>query len=374
MPVLQSIPGQYNPASQSYNAIPQGYVPQSQGGRTVINRTTVPTTSGSVLGASTGPSTPVGSSGQPSSINNAVNGVNGQLQSGLGQIDQGYNDYISQIDTQQGNVQRSAADATAGVDVNAQGARNQLGNQLNTANASYDTQSQQATKQGATATQQARDLYRQLQQQNVAQLSGSGLSSSSVAEALAENLGVETARRIAGVTGSTQEVLQNISKEKTNMGNYVNQQLSDLEAKVGAAKNSIQTQLLNSIDQLNNQRNVAASQKAQSRQQLIQDAQSQVASLQQQAQDFQQSLQQWQAQNSQKLQQTAVDFSKINQAANAVQGLAQANLPMSSAVTDYLQSVGVNVPSDYQPTYVGSINPNSQSKKAYDPTDPSTWQ
>lgn len=359
---MQSLPGQYNVVSKNYNA-------------------PLPSTSNQVLGASTtySPSGGAGgggiSAGQSVSLagfGTAKSNINDQLGTGLAAIDAGYNDYASQIDTQEGNVRRSAADATAGVDTSAQGARTQLNNQLATNNQSYDEQTQKATRQGANAMQQARDIHRQLQQQNVATLSANGLSSSSVAEALAENLGVETARRIAGVTGSRDEVLQNIAKEKTNQANFVKQQLSDLEGKVTTMKNSIQTKLLNDIDSLNNQRNVAASQKANARQQLISDAQGRVADLQANAQNFAQSLEMWQKQNAAKLGKTEIDFGKLNQAANAVQSLAQVGLPMSSAVTQYLQSAGVPVPGDYVPSYTGPINPNKTDKQ-YDPTDPSTW-
>ncbi len=314
MPILQSIP---NRSSNNYIPSPKQSVPGQYSAAGIYNQP-LPSTArpvSQVLGVSApfgGGST--GQSSVPAGMGTLTNNINSQLNTGLSAIDSGYNDFVSQINTQQGNVERSAADATANVDVNAQGAKTALTNQQTTANQSYDTQAQTANKQASSALQQSRDLYRQLQQQNVAQLSGAGLSSSSVAEALAENLGVETARRIAGVTGSRDEVLNNISRERTNLNNYVSQQMTDLEGKITAAKNTIQTQLLNSIDQLNNQRNVAASQKANSRQQLISDAQGQIANLQAQAQNFAQSLEQWHAQNTSKLQNTAISFDNLTKA------------------------------------------------------------
>jgi signal transduction histidine kinase len=92
------------------------------------------------------------------------------------------------------------------------GVKTQLGAEQATKEQGVQSELSTSETQGKTAMQEARDLFRQTQQQNIAQLSGLGISSSSVAEALAERLGVETARRIAGVSGSINEVRTNATK------------------------------------------------------------------------------------------------------------------------------------------------------------------
>jgi hypothetical protein len=155
--------------------------------------------------------------------------------------------------------------------------------------------------------QQARDLFRQTQQQNIAQLSAMGISSSSVSEALAERLGVETARRIAGVTGSVQEVQQNAQQELQRTNAYYQGKKNDLNNWVNDQKANIQQSLMAGLNQINSARNQAATDKSRSRAELINNVQNAIQSLTAQQQQFQQSLDQWAQQKSSVLQPLVTD-------------------------------------------------------------------
>lgn len=299
MPVLQSKPGVNYSPYQSVNTNPTASRPQSTN--------TTPTTSGSGLGASTGFGTG-GSSAAAPQATPQNNGIQNQLDAGNSQIEADYQNYLSALNNQQSSLNSQGDLANQSIDNQAASAKTALQQQQAVGQQGLDTQANTANKQATTATQQARDLYRQMQQQNVAQLSGAGLSSSSVAEALAEKLGVETARRIAGVTGSQQEILQNIDKERSTLNDYVSGKLTDLSNQVSTQKATIQSQLVDGLNQINQARQVAASDKAARRQDLMINAQNAIASLQSQAQQFAQSLQLYQQQNASRLAQVGQDL------------------------------------------------------------------
>ena len=166
--------------------------------------------------------------------------------------------------------------------------------------------------------QGARDLFRQTQQQNIAQLSALGLSSSSVMEGLAEKLGVETARRMAGLTGSYEEVTQNLAKESARVKNYAESKIRQVEENVGLQIKSIQSQIMDAIAQIGQQRNVAATAKASARADVLSQARQQIYNLQASAQTFAQQLQTWATQKAQSLADVNKEFT-ISQ-----EGLGQA--------------------------------------------------
>lgn len=242
-------------------------------------------------------------------------------------IDRDYDTAISALGGQESSLRSQAGAAEQTIRSQAAPTRTAIGEEQATRLAGLAGQETQATQQKESGLRQARDLFRQIQQQNVAQTSGLGISSSSVSEALAERLGVETARRIAGVTGSTDEVLRNISAEKTRVGSFFKQRLADVESSLQAQIGQIQSQLLAGVNQINAARNQAASDKANRRAELLSNAQSQMAQLQANAQSFAQSLQQWQAQKAAQLSQaqqfivSPTDFGPLQSALGNIQGL-----------------------------------------------------
>lgn len=274
------------------------------------------TTGGSAAGRSFAPQAPVQ---QPirDDINRSVDDL-GSI------IDRDYETTMGALAGQEDMLRNQAGLSQQEIRNQGASTKTAIGNEQGTREQGITTQEQTAQRQQASSLQQARDLFRQITQQNIAQLSAAGLSSSSVAEGLAEKLGVETARRIAGVTGSTNEIMQNLSTERARVRDYYTAKLSEVEQNMSTQIAGIQQSLLEGITQINSARQRAASDKANRRAELISNAQTQIAQLQAQAQQFQQSLQQWQAQRSQTLQDAQsfvlnpTDFSQLNNYANQV--------------------------------------------------------
>ena len=234
-------------------------------------------------------------------FNQGVSNIQNQGDQGLDFIDQDYNNAIGMLSAQEGSL-RGQADVATGEITSGVGA---TGTELRNAQAKQEGNIQgqvQTAESGAqSATQQARDLFRQTQQSNIAQLSALGISSSSVSEALAERLGVETARRIGGITGSLDEVRQNATQELTRTKEYYQGKLNDLSSWANTEKAKIQQSLISGLNQINGAKQQAATDKARGRAELINNVQNQIFQLQQEEQKFKQSLEQWAAQKTQAL-------------------------------------------------------------------------
>jgi hypothetical protein len=230
--------------------------------------------------------------------------INNQLNTGNEIIDRDYETAIAGLESQENTLRGSAGAAEQSIRASYAPARTAVQEVGATNLSKLGEEEATARGQEASGLRQARDLFRQTQQQNIAQLSGLGISSSSVAEALAERLGVETARRVAGVTGSANEIVQNIAQEKTRVETFTKQKLADLEQNLAAGIGQIQQGLIAGINQLNQARQVAAADKANRRAELLTNAQNAVNQLQAQAQQFSQALQQWNAQRSAALQES----------------------------------------------------------------------
>ena len=227
--------------------------------------------------------------------------INSQTDAFNQQIDDDYQSTLGQINTQEANLNAQGATATAAVNDQAQSYRNAFNDQSATALNNLTTEGEQIGQQKKTAIQESRDLFRETQQQNSRYLSAAGLSSSSVAAALAEKLGVATARRIAGISDSADSLYRNIEQERSNVTNYAAQKMTEIEKEVQGQIAQIQSSLVQGLNQLNASRQTAASEKAKGRSALLTQAQTAVANLQYDAQKFAQSLQMWKEQNTQKL-------------------------------------------------------------------------
>lgn len=306
-----------------------------------------PTTSSASTGRTGGG---VPSTSQPIQNNQqAYQNVNSQQQAGNSQIDQDYEIAMGALNSQEQGLRGAAETATGTIANEAAATKTSLGAEQATKEGSAMASQQTAEKQGKSAMQQARDVFRQTQQGNIAQLSAMGISSSSVSEALAERLGVETARRIAGVTGSIDEVRQNTTNELGRIKNYYSEKQTQVQDWVANEKSKINNQLLAGLSQINTARQTAAADKAKGRQELLSQVQNQVFQLQQQEQQFQQSLQQW-------AEQKAAALTPIVQDPNYVQNLiAQTqNLNQQFQATGFVATPSFNV--NQQGQYTGQIN------------------
>ncbi len=294
----QTVYGGPGASVQSYQISPQvqskiysGNVGVNNGGlytRTLGAPTSNPSNSGG--GGSNGGAQP---SNTPAGNQTQQNNVNQQVQDLGSIIENDYNTAMSALNNQESTLRGQAATAGQQVSASYAPAQTELTNAQNQNLNTLSGNEQTAQTQEASGMQQARDLFRQTQQQNIAQLSALGLSSSSVMEALAEKLGVATAQRIGSLAQSTTDVINNIGKEKARIQEYYGSKLSDLKAQEAAAQSNIQQSLLEGINQINSARNQAANDKANQRIQLISNAQTALANLQAQAQNFQQQLDIW---------------------------------------------------------------------------------
>lgn len=250
-----------------------------------------PLTSGSKTNPQYSPSSFGGGSSSPSFTPN---------QSGL--VNQNANDMQSQADFefdqalnligQQESAMRSEAEVGVGEQtLSGQQAQTRAGQAKQSNLQGLENEGVVAEKTATSGLKQARDLFRQLQQQNAAQLSGLGISSSSVTEALAERLGVETAQRIGGITGSLDEVRQNIAKEKTRVEEVFQSKLTEIQEGTQLAIQRIQAGLQQSLAQLGAARGQAATAKAQARTEIAVNARNQIFQIQQEAAQRAQSIQ-----------------------------------------------------------------------------------
>lgn len=268
-----------------------------------------------ILGAKTssGNFTPTTSTNtNQSSFNQGVGQINQQQDNGFSQIESDYAQAMSMFDSQESGLRGQADTAGGQIENEASKAKNEIVNNQAVAEGAANTSLQSAEKQGTSAMQQARDLFRQTQQSNIAQLSALGISSSSVSEALAERLGVETARRIAGVTGSLNEVRDNTVKELGRIKTYYQGKIADVQNQVQVQKANIQNALVQGLNQINSGRQKASSDKASARANLLSEAQNQIFQLTQQQQQFEQSLKAWSDSKTAALQPIITDENFIN--------------------------------------------------------------
>lgn len=239
--------------------------------------------------------------------NDAINTVNSNTNQYNDFINQDYNNAIGYLDQQEQGIRGDAGIAENEISTGYTSAIGSLGNAQSEGQAGVANQVQTGEKSASNAMQQARDVFRQTQQNNIMQLSGAGLSSSSVNEALSERLGIETARRIFSVTGNLDEIRQNASKELSRINQYYSNKKIELESTKNIEVSKIKSALNQGLNQINNSRNQATSDKAKSRFDLLSNAQSQIASIKQQQLQFENSLKEWATKNSSALQPLATD-------------------------------------------------------------------
>lgn len=214
------------------------------------------------------------------------------------QIEDDYNQSMGMLAGAEQGLQGQAGTAQSQITNDAAGVQTSLGAQQATQQQGVQSSLFTAEQQGTSAMQQARDLFRQTQQQNNAQLSALGISSSSVSEALAERLGVETARRIAGAASSLDEVRLNAVNELGRIKNYYAEKKTQLDENVMMQKDQIQQSLMQGLNQINSARSQAASDKAQARSSLLNQVQTSIYNLTTQQQQFDQQLKVWATQKS----------------------------------------------------------------------------
>ncbi len=255
--------------------------------RQTINISPKPT--GSVLGLKTGGSGVTGGGSNPGFVAQQSNVEQGRDED-LELIDREFEDALNFYADQEGSLKSEAGTSEAKVRSEGTSQEQGLTRRKGESEEMIAGQETQARKAENLGMRDVRDLFRQIQQQNIAQLSGLGISSSSVAEAMAEKLGTETMRRIAGITGSTQEIVNNLNKERIRVQQVFTEKMASLKEDVSNQIAEIQNNLIQGINEINNSRAVAATQKAQARKGIMQEARANILQIQQQAQAYQEKL------------------------------------------------------------------------------------
>lgn len=253
-------------------------------------------------------------------------------------IDQDFNNTISSLQGGEQALRQQASIADQQIGNDYDNTLNELGYAEQGAVTGQEGQLRTAEQTAESALRQARDLYRQTQQSNIAQLSGLGLSSSSVSEALAEKLGVETARRIFGVTGSLGEVRQNVTKEISNIKDYYSKKKVELKKVADLERSKIQQSLMAGLQQIQGSIGQAETAKAQRRYELLVSARDAMNEINQRAQEFDQSLQRWASERSNSLTKYITDPVLLN---NYKANIANLNATPGISQT-YLGNYGIN--------------------------------
>jgi len=335
----------------------------------VLSSKTATNTNAGVMGP---PGPPAGyrapsSGGMPSSAapqNNLpkqpYQSIKDKQDNGNNQIDDDYNQSMAMLDQASSGLQGQAGSAQDQITNDAAAAQTSLGSAQTTGEQGVQSSLSTAEGLGKNALQQARDLFRQTNQQNNAQLSALGISSSSVSEALAERLGVETARRIAGVSGSLDEVRQNAANEVGRIKNYYSERKVQLDENVRIQKDQIQQSLMQGLNQINNARGQASQAKSSARANLISQVQDQVYQLTAQQQQFDQALREWAQQKSAALTPIAQDQNYLNSVISNMQ-----NLQTNPALSGFNVTAGINQNAKSQ--YSSSYNIVPKKKPQDDP-------
>jgi vacuolar-type H+-ATPase subunit I/STV1 len=301
-----------------------------------------------------------------------------QNQDLIGNVNQSVNDYSQIINQDYENSMSALGNQESGLRGQADIAQQQIGNEFNQTQTQLGNeqavgvqgvqgQVQTAETGAKSAMMNARDLFRQTQQSNIAAMSGLGISSSSVTESLAETLGIETARRIAGISGSLQEVKQNASKELSRIQTYYQERKTMLEQSKTLEISKIQQSLMSGLDNLNAARNTLAVDKAKQRYELLSNARNSIDAINQKAQDINQSLQSFLAQKAQAMTQIV---SNPQYLANLQNSQAVMNQNFAPSGFSYVPNFDVNGKATGYTLRKKDLTGDTGTNTALDPSDP----
>jgi hypothetical protein len=259
----------------------------------------------------------------------------GDVNTGAGEdadiVSQEYDQAISALAGEEQWQQGVAGTQIAGLQGQETAGTNRLSEGKASEMAAAGQQEQTARTEESSGLRSMRDLFRQIQQQNIIDLSGRGISSSSVAEALAEKLGTETMRRIGDITQGTQNVINNIAAEKKRITQVYQSKVQELQAEVKNKIDTVNANLTYALSQISAQRGLAALQKQKGLRDIAQTAREMIDSIKDKAWSYEQTL----AAEAQKRQQAtddAIQLLKFNENTGAY----ELN-PMVQSATSSLQ-------------------------------------
>lgn len=311
-PALQSIPGQYNYVSKNYNtstgspvmqSIPGQYNPVSHDYNASLNKQSSQDTGGQALGATTGPANNYGFGAD--NLSGRANGANvGDIRNGYrwnGQfwepsspvqqvspsdIDNAYNEangfYDQMYNQELGNKDNFLKQYTDLYDAQRPGLDTayQQGSNLN------QQQQNQTYQQEQSALDNAKSLYNELQQ-GVQQRFGQTNSAGDFAKAF---YGREFQKNMGNIQNTTGQNINSLLTQQNNLYSQYQANLKELEGKKAAALSQAQDVFQQRLDAINNAKGQMAQNKAQMKLQALQDYKNTLNAVSQQATQFAQSL------------------------------------------------------------------------------------
>ena len=273
-----------------------------------------------------------------------INNVNADERDQQSLIDMEFESALGELGSQESGLRSGADIAKTQLGQGEEKTKSQITteNQRNLQGLSEEETS--AQNQTNVGMREARDLFRQTEQRNIANLSGLGISSSSVTEAMAEKLGVETMRRLGGLTGSLQEFKMNVAKERVRVNQIFEDKVTQLREYTQSKIDEITLGLQNGLSTIAGLKGKAAVAKAQERASIASQARQQILSIQMEAQNRERALSDAAARRAQALEEAKntmfkpTDFGGIQNAVNNIQGIQAAGFN-TQPVLNY-QNVG----------------------------------
>lgn len=154
------------------------------------------------------------------------------------------------------------------------------------ANDQLGLQTAQANTGAESALASANRAYQELGQKNNAYLSAGGISDSSVAQALEQQLGAGTSLAINQIQSNKDGYLKALDTEMTRVKGYVTQQVNDLEGAYNTAVDNVNLELNSALGRINTAKGLAENQKSQARQNILNNVQGTLQQIQVQAANY----------------------------------------------------------------------------------------
>lgn len=244
------------------------------------------TSAGQVQGANTGA---IDTSNVAAPNYGVYGGASGQT-SALQDLEAEYNANLQAFENQKAETQGSYNTSIESLNNQSTAATNTVKDQQSQTINQLGEQAGTTTTTATNALNDARRAYNELQQRNNANLSASGLGSSSVAEALGEQLSRTTFDTFNQITQNRDTVLQNIEKEKVRANDFYSKKQVEISQALQIAQKELQNELTRAMNRIEEAKTLTTVQKNSARTQILQGARAAYAAASAKAAENQQIL------------------------------------------------------------------------------------
>ncbi len=165
------------------------------------------------------------------------------------------------------------------------------------------TRSDQAARTNQQETARVKQLLGELQNRQASQLAYTGGYGSSSNPAMAEAFGKQAFSSLSTLAGQNQNVTDSINSERERVKNFYSKSIGDLTTQVATAKNQIDVDLQDKLNQIAGAKAESAKAKAQATMSAWQDYANRVAQLNLEKTQWQQNLEAWALEKGQTLDQ-----------------------------------------------------------------------